>query len=556
MQNTQQSSSIWANWRHFSTFSLLIGVCFFALSLTPSLIPRHFILQGILGGLVMALGYMLGQFVLWLWRFMQLPQIPRGKLRLLIQSVLFLLAAALAVYFLYRSTGWQNAMREHVGMPPVEAFNPWLIALIAAVTFIVLVLIGWLVQLFFNGVRRVMYHIMPERTANILGFATALVLLLLFTNETAIRAFFDFADRSYGKASALFDPDVPQPTAEQKTGSPASMVDWDEMGRWGRDFVATGPDAVAISDFTGRKAKDPIRVYVGLESADTAEARAELAYQEMLRTGAFEREVLVVAIPVGSGWLDRGSHTPLEYMHNGDIATVGVQYSYLTSWISIAFEARTGLDQAVALFDKVYAHWTNMPKDKRPKLYMHGLSQGSWASMYSFNYFKMASDPVDGALWVGPPFISTLWNDLTNQRNPESLYRLPTVGDGSMVRFTNQSGNLQDFDAPWGSIRLVFLQYGSDPVVFYEPQSLYREPLWMKEEPAPDVSPELQWYPVVTMMQLALDLAMALNVPEGYGHYYIANDYIDAWVAVTDPPNWSEEDTKRLQAKFADFEGW
>ena len=36
----------------------------------------------------------------------------------------------------------------------------------------------------------------------------------------------------------------------------------------------------------------------------------------------------------------------------------------------------------------------------------------------------------------------------------------------------------------------------------------------------PDVSPELRWYPVVTMLQIAVDMAVATGTPFGYGHVY------------------------------------
>ncbi len=65
----------------------------------------------------------------------------------------------------------------------------------------------------------------------------------------------------------------------------------------------------------------------------------------------------------------------------------------------------------------------------------------------------------------------------------------------------------------------------------------------------PDVSPDLQWFPVVTMLQLLADMA-AGDAPRGYGHEYAAEDYIDAWVALTEPEGWSASDTRRLKARF------
>ena len=47
---------------------------------------------------------------------------------------------------------------------------------------------------------------------------------------------------------------------------------------------------------------------------------------------------------------------------------------------------------------------------------------------------------------------------------------------------------------------------------FFRPDSLWRKPGWMEPPVGPDVSPELRWYPVVTFLQLLLDMAVGLAV--------------------------------------------
>src|SRR5690606_10024216 len=86
------------------------------------------------------------------------------------------------------------------------------------------------------------------------------------------------------------------------------------------------------------------------------------------------------------------------------------------------------------------------------------------------------------------------------------------------------------------------------PIVFFEPEALYREPAWMREPRGFDVSPALTWYPVVTFLQLALDMALAQTSPIGYGHVYAPAHYIDAWLAVTDPPGWTPARIAALKA--------
>jgi uncharacterized membrane protein len=97
-------------------------------------------------------------------------------------------------------------------------------------------------------------------------------------------------------------------------------------------------------------------------------------------------------------------------------------------------------------------------------------------------------------------------------------------------------------------MRIVFLQYSSDPVVFYDPYSLWRAPPWMQDPPSVDMTEHFIFVPIVTQFQLAVDMALSFGAPSGHGHAYYAQDYIAPWVEVTDPENWSTSDTKRLMA--------
>lgn len=67
----------------------------------------------------------------------------------------------------------------------------------------------------------------------------------------------------------------------------------------------------------------------------------------------------------------------------------------------------------------------------------------------------------------------------------------------------------------------------------------------------PDVSPQLRWYPVVTFLQLTLDLLTATDAPIGHGHVYAPADYIDAWLNVTDVRGWSPADIARLKDQLS-----
>ena len=121
-----------------------------------------------------------------------------------------------------------------------------------------------------------------------------------------------------------------------------------------------------------------------------------------------------------------------------------------------------------------------------------------------------------------------------------------------MVRFTAQKSAIDNWGERWGPMRFVWLQHASDPMSFFDPSLLYSRPDWLIGERGPDVSPYLDWYPIVTFLQIACDLPMATSVPTGYGHNMAPAGYIDAWVAVTDPSDWNEGDTERLKKLFAE----
>ncbi len=530
-----------------SHFALILGLVFVAASLTPSLVPREPFLQGVLGGVVMALGYLTGRIIELIWNFADMP-VAKGDARDVTLGILALAALGLVGWSLAYSLTWQNDLRGRMGLEPAEQGHLVWVVVLTLVVFAVLFLIGHVIALISRLIRGWLERIMPPRRADVLGFLLVALGLFVVTRDGILDWFIGVMDTTFETAQNLFDTAPPPPEGLLNSGGPGSLVDWQAMGQPGRDFVTSGPDAAAIAAFTGRPALDPIRVYVGRANGETPQERAELALEELKRLGAFDRKLLVVTSPTGTGWMDPGSHDPLEYMHGGDIATVSTQYSYLQSPFALVFETTTGLEQATATLAVIHDYWKTLPEETRPRLYVHGLSLGAWSSMYATNLFRLVDDPIDGAFWAGPPFPSDFWNRVQQARNEGTTFVHPTVGDGSFIRYAARADDGSEGAAPWGDMRIMFLQYPSDPIVFFDPLSLFRRPVWMREPPGDGVSPYLRFMPVVTQFQLALDMALSTTTPAGYGHSYYAQDYIAPWVQVTEPEGWTEEDTLRLMA--------
>jgi len=538
--------------RWFSASGLLVGTLFFAVSLTPSLVPRPFLMQAVLSGVALAAGYGIGVSARWLWSYMQLP-LPHGRARGLVKLGMGLICSVVAIAFLVQASEWQNSVRSLMHMEPVEGTRPLALGFIALLIFLALLGLGRLFLLIKRMIAQRLSRVIPHRISFVAGLAITAFLFWSVIDGVMARWVLNSFDASFQQLDAYIELALDPPADPTMTGSAASLIAWDELGRQGRRFVTSAPPTADLAAFAADGARAPRRVYVGLNSAETISERAQLALDELKRVGAFERSVLVIITPTGTGWVDPGGIDSLEYLHRGDVASVAVQYSYLPSWLSLLAQPEQGAETARALFEAVYYHWRELPPEHRPRLYLHGLSLGALNSERSADVWDIVGDPIHGALWSGPPFRSTTWQWVTSNRHPDSPTWLPRFRDGSVIRFANQAGDLDPFDADWGPLRIVYLQYASDPITFFEPTALYREPEWMAGERGPDVSPSLRWFPVVTSLQLAADIAAADSAPIGYGHSYATEHYIDAWLAVSQPEGWSADDIERLKQHVGDL---
>ena len=525
---------------------LVLGVLFFAASLTPSLTPRSTVAQAGLSGLCVAAGYGLGVLLRWLWGYLELP-LPAadgsGRRRRIVSAVCAVIVAA----SLWRGQHWDNIVRELMHLAPA---GPWRVIGVAAgavAVALLAIVLGRAARLLVEAVMRLVNRRLPRRIANVVGTIAGILLLVGLVNGVVVRSVLDTLDASYRQADALIPPDMAPPQAADSPGSAQSLVAWDQLGRMGRRYVAARPTAEEIAVFAGAGARAPLRVYAGLPTGTTPQQRARLALEELKRVGGFGRKALIIITPTGTGWVDPAAIDGIEYLYRGDVASVAVQYSYLSSPLTLLLDPETGAVTARALFQEVYGYWRTLPREQRPKLYLHGLSLGAVNSERSFHLFELLEHPFDGAVWSGPPFGATQWAALTRARNPGSPVWQPRFQDGSFVRFMNQHGSSDPPGTPWGPMRIVYLQYGSDAVTFFDRRGFFRRPELLDDPRPPDVSPSMRWYPVVTMLQMALDTSLTMDAPMGFGHVYAPSHYIDAWLEATGIDDWSAEDIARLQ---------
>lgn len=531
-----------------SLAGVAMGLFLFAASLTPSLIPRPFQVQGVLSGVVFMTGYGVGWILVWLWSYLELPKLP-GRRAKWIMGLLSLIACGFVIHALSNATNWQNSIRTLMDMEPVDTAYPFTILSISLLTS--LLILSFCRGLIALGarLRSLALSVVPRRVASIISVALLVVVLIGFVDKLFLRSAISAMDEAFAELNDFIEPDIEQPLQATASGSPESRIDWSTMGRRGREFTVSGPTASEISKLTGKPAVEPIRVYAGFEGEDALEAQAQNALDELLRLKAFERSVMVVATPTGTGWMDPGGVDTVEYLHNGDTAIVALQYSYLPSWTTLLIDPDRARRAARTLFGKIYGHWRRLPTDTRPELYLFGLSLGALGSEYSGSVIDLLNDPFEGALWSGPPFPSTHWSAIMNSPDLTGPAWLSELADGRLVRFAGPEGFRPPSRDGWGKSRILYIQHASDPMSFFSPTLLWRSPRWLVDR-GPDVSEHLHWRPLVTFFQVGFDIFLATSVPPGHGHNIAPAAYIDGWVAVTDPEGWNLEQVEMLKWHF------
>jgi uncharacterized membrane protein len=242
---------------------------------------------------------------------------------------------------------------------------------------------------------------------------------------------------------------------------------------------------------------------------------------------------------------------PLEYLHGGDTAIVAVQYSYLPSPVALITDRRTPREAGQAFFRAVHEAWSQRPPEDRPDLYVGGESLGAFGGTSAFADVADMLTEIDGAVWIGTPSFTPMWQELTRARNEGSPEVAPVYEEGRNVRFVTRPADLtRDLYGrrfgPWVPPRVVFMQHPSDPIVWWSPDLVHSEPAWIGEGAGDDVNPDLRWWPLVTFWQLTIDMAVSGGTNPGHGHVY-EDEMVPTWEAVLRRPV-SDEVRERIVA--------
>lgn len=371
-----------------------------------------------------------------------------------------------------------------------------------------------------HGVARGLARIAPayDVVSNPIGHVVSLAVL-----GAGMYAGYEYAVRRVENGAAAVEPayDSP-PTSPLVSGGPGSPVSFESLSREGRRFVNMTLTQDEISTVMGEPAvADPIRLFVGLDSASLMEDRVDLLLDEMVRTKAFERKVVCFVSPTGSGYINYVMAESLEYLTRGDCAIVTMQYSLLPSSMSLT---RTSLavDQNRSIMHAISGYMRGMDPAKRPRLVAFGESLGAltmqdiWAHR---SVEAMERDFIHSSLYVGTPSATQFahhWRISPEKIDPQGkLIELDNFGD-----FLDLPADRQQV------IRHVLVSHYDDPIPKFGTNLLMRRPWWLgpADLRPPRVPRSAEWAPWTTFVLTAIDLLNAMEVVPGTfgrrGHDY------------------------------------
>jgi uncharacterized membrane protein len=326
------------------------------------------------------------------------------------------------------------------------------------------------------------------------------------------------------------------PTA---SGSADSLVPWPTLGREGRRHVLLYPRPkpvsglpvslpdLAISSVMGEPAiAAPALIYVGLDSAPTIRDRVDLALAEMDRVGAWDRSMIMLCSPTGSGYINYCATAAAAYLTRGDVAIVTMQYSKRPSPLSL-FKVKDAREQNRLLWLAISARLRDRP-GRRPKVVLFGESLGAHTSQDVFLHWGtlgLDAMGIDRALWIGTPYGSGWMHLVTGAPRPDVDHRL--------VAKLNVFDQLAQLPAEHrAALRYVMVSHDNDGVTKFGVDLLSSKPEWLtdarpKLEIVPGASPRgiparMRWRPVTSFLHGLMDMK---NAQKMAGYRAWAHDY-------------------------------
>jgi len=197
--------------RRYTFTGTALGLVFLWLSMTPSLLPRGPLFQGLVSGASGAIGYALGVFTVWLVRFMRSKDTSAPAPRIA-WIVLIGAGAVGTVLMIVWFHVWQDDVRDLVGVPHLKWHDYPLAAVLAIVVLFALVEIGQLIRKLILFLIRQLNRVVPPRVSAV---ATVLLVIALFVgilNGVVLRFTMRALNNTFEAVNDEDSPTTPAPT--------------------------------------------------------------------------------------------------------------------------------------------------------------------------------------------------------------------------------------------------------------------------------------------------------------------------------------------------------
>ena len=333
--------------------------------------------------------------------------------------------------------------------------------------------------------------------------------------------------RKVAEPADLVKASIPYDYLPTVSGQDGSLAPLATLDREGRKVLGLASPATRIREVTGEEARDPVRVYVGLATADTPEERARIAVAELERLGGFERSRILAICPAGPGFVNPVPIEAEEYLSRGDVASVAVQYSTKRAHRAMKqrpYARRTFRALLAALYDRL----ARIEAARRPELMVYGESLGAWigAELVAEGGFATIRElGVDRAALVGVPY----WGVRKLERVQRQVGELPETV--AIFRTAEDIGGLSD--ERLRALRYVVVIHPEDPVVYFSGRRLlWERPSWLPigGPRHPRIPKQMWWMPGITWLQVLFDVKNASGSGPEFAAY--AHDYRPALPAI------------------------
>ncbi|MEZ5160679.1 MAG: alpha/beta-hydrolase family protein [Marmoricola sp.] len=413
--------------------------------------------------------------------------------------------------------------------------------------FALLLILIRLVRAFGRRTSRLINRIMPPRMAAVV----ALVLVTLVTYGTFNRVVFDNVveglDASFMAINQEFSTDLPAPTSPNLSAGPDSSMKWKELGRQGRLFIHSAPSADDITAFAGKPGLQPVRAYVGVGTDGEIDLRqeAQLAVTELEQIGGFDRAVLNVATGTGRGWVNenqaqalelRGAETPPR-----SVCSIPTYQAGCPSWLTVTAPKRLA---GCSSRPSMHTGWSSLRMPAR----------NWWSAVRAWGPSGERRPSQELKTWLSAhrvhssldPLQTTPCGSSSQTSATKAPWRSPRstkearLSDSQMAAKTGlaRATSGLSLESAICNIPMTPSPGGTLPWPFNKPD-------WLSEDRGRDVTPYMTWLPIVTMLQVGADQAMANSVPIGQGHLF-GQAPVYAWAQIPPPTGWTDVDSVRL----------